>query len=302
MAQLQSLNPPNFNPTSNAPPTIPSGSSAPKDTMSGSSISPNMDNPLTKAVLETSTNFLPNGRIEEKVGNNTFNFSPEEYKSLLNNGEGGLITPQVQKYLEEKRKARIEGETLRGKAEQNVKTEILTKNAILNQENPLTLPQAQLEVSKGFVAPQQMNANGEVTPTSFIQAQAQNTARLAKPIGVIYDVIQSAFNGGRGLEQKEAEATMADIRTSINQDIEGVKLGLKDPSEMKYTLQQAVNANQRLANSVKGLNVINLRYFILQGKDVETQVELNKRFLEDKIRQVNLIELQNQIKASTASI
>lgn len=299
MPQLQSVNPPNFKPSKNSIST-PSASSS--NTMSGASMSPSMDNPLTKPTLETATNFLPSGRVEEKIGNLTFNLSPEEYKSTLNDSAGGLTTPQVQAYLEAKRKARIEGQTLRGKAEQNVKAEVLTKNAILNQNEPLTIPQAQPEVSKGFVSAQQMSPTGEVTPGSFASAQIQNTAKLAKPIGVIYDFAQSLFSGGKGLQQKEAEATIADIKTSINQDIEAVKLGLKDPSEMKFTLQQAVNANQRLANSVKGANMINLRYFVTQGKDVETQVELNKRFLEDKIRQVNLIELQNQIKAQTANI
>lgn len=122
-------------------------------------------------------------------------------------------------------------------------------------------------------------------------------------IGKIYDVVQSVFSGGKGIEQKEAEATFADIKASLAGDLQLVTQGIKDPQEITAKLSRARGANARLQESIKGLNKVNLRYFVLHGADVEAQLIENEELLvdyENQLEAMKSAKLQSQINSIAA--
>lgn len=118
-------------------------------------------------------------------------------------------------------------------------------------------------------------------------------------IGKLYDFSQSLFSGGKGIEQKEAEQTFGELKTDLLNDLEMVKTGLADPNAVSIKLGLAIQANQRLRESISGLNKINLRYFVLHGSDVQTQLIQNEAFFNEYYRQLELakaIQAEQQAK------
>ena len=118
-----------------------------------------------------------------------------------------------------------------------------------------------------------------------------------KTIAEVYDFVYSLTQGGKGIQQKEAEASFADVKSSVNMNIALIKEGLADPDEVAQMIEDADRINNRLEQSAKGWSQKNLRYFLTDGIDVQTQVYLNKNL----IRAWRLRLVQEQINKQSAS-
>lgn len=150
--------------------------------------------------------------------------------------------------------------------------------------------------SPGSIPNKIASAFGNETPQAKINF---NTAfeTIATPIGKIYDFVESAFHGGKGIEQREAESTYAQIEGDLATDISLVQQGLKDPNVVKENIKKARTANNRLLNSITGFNKINLRYAVLHGVDVKERVMNNNDNLGDYEARLLAAELNyNDIK------
>lgn len=255
--------------------------------------------------------FNPDNTVDVRIGSGTSErLSKEEYKTYQ--GEGGKKTPQI-----EKLRQLSENETLK----QNISTQLkrgatiqeITKNLLLQQNQAQQMAQVeqnQLQPSsditpttedtnvypEGSIPSKIAKAFGNETPQQKI-----NEKLITRPIGKIYDFAQSIFSGGKGLEQKEAEKTLSQLDTEINQDLALIKSGLKNPSDVKRKIADARSALVRLDNSVKGLNKYNLRYFVLEGADVRTQILNYQDQLKDYEAMLQAATLENQLAESQAN-
>lgn len=99
---------------------------------------------------------------------------------------------------------------------------------------------------------------------------------VIKPIAEVYDFLYSLTQGGKSIKQIEAEKTLNSINADMQQDLALVKQGLKDPNELNIKIQVAEDALNRLEASVKGLGKLNLRYWLVDGKDVEKQAIISR--------------------------
>lgn len=113
----------------------------------------------------------------------------------------------------------------------------------------------------------------EVNPQKGIGGLA---TAVIKPLAQVWDFAQSLFSGGKGVAQKEAEATWADAKANINMNIALIKDGLADPQEVLNMIELSDRINNRLEQSAKSWSGKNLRYFLTDGVDVQTQVILNR--------------------------
>lgn len=303
MAQLQSLNPPNFNPTSNAPPTIPSTSSAPKETMSGASMTSNEPKLLdeNQKTIQGSLNFNPNGRVQaiDAVGNK-YDFSPKEYSAIL--GKEGLRSPQVEAYLKNQQERAIMGQSARETLNASLKQK--GAQSVLAPIEQAKRDQAILQVDEQNAQQQILNQQKENQPLTFKENmqrfnEATNLANFSlKFTAKAYDFVTSAFYGGKGIEQREAENTIAQVEGDLTRDIDLVNQGLKPAEEVQQNIKLLEQATIRLENSVRGFNKYNLGYFIKDGKDVQTRVKLAR----DNIQDYKMSLRQAQINAIAKGI
>jgi len=109
----------------------------------------------------------------------------------------------------------------------------------------------------------------------------EQTAGLFKTGAEIYDFINSLFSEGKSIKQKEAESTLNQVMADLSSDIALVKTGEKNPQIVREKIKMANQALNRLDESVKGLGKLNLRYWLIDGKDVQTKLSNERDNLND---------------------
>jgi len=124
---------------------------------------------------------------------------------------------------------------------------------------------------------------------------------ILKPVAQVYDFVYSLFQGGKGIEQKEAESSWADVSTAINAGIGDFRNGFTTYDDIAKQLEIARQTNLRLAESTKSWSSKNLRYFITDGLDVETQVKINEQAIERWENELEMARQQSQINSLRAN-
>lgn len=225
--------------------------------------------------------------------------SREEYNA--SEGKSGPVTDKVKKVVQDRQARRLALEEAKIRMEMGLpsagsdpniqamdnKIGSLSDNSAAGaQETP-----ANPDEKKPYFS-DKGKALRDITGISAISFEGQDpvTEFGLDKIAKIYDFANSIFQGGKSLEQKEAEATLSDLNTDLNNDIALVKEGIKPAHEVRAKVKRAREAIARLENSVKKENAFNLRYRILHGVDVQAEVMKQNEFLLDLERQLAIAE------------
>ena len=119
--------------------------------------------------------------------------------------------------------------------------------------------------------------------TSSIIGGTENTfAGTAQKAATFIDIIRSGITGKKPLPVQKAETSFSDASNTISQGIELVKTGQKNISELERDFEQAVGAINRLEAEAKLKGKLNLRFWIDEGKELETSIINEKAILENK--------------------
>lgn len=121
--------------------------------------------------------------------------------------------------------------------------------------------------------------------TAFNTSPSDISTGVSKWVAQSYDFYQSFTKEGKSISQIEAEKTFNKVESDLNQDLMLVANGFKNPSEVRKKITLAEQAIDRLEQATRGANKANLRYMLLDGKDVEAQLIINRQDLQDfKVR------------------
>jgi hypothetical protein len=239
----------------------------------------------------------------------TFNLNEQQFNQRQSNT--GVIDPKLAQLIELEKsttlKNKIQEQLKQGADITSITNQLLRED--LNrrgfnqqqptQESPLT-PQMQENVVAPNIAGNDVFMNslqqGFDNPIKAFKEQGKGFVGEAvlKPIAQVYDFVQSLFNSGKSINQLEAEKTLTAIRTDMQQDIALVKLGLKTPQDVQVKIQLAEQAISRLESSVKGLGQLNVRYWLLDGKDVEAKLIIERGNIEDFKAQLLMAQVGQQ--------
>jgi len=181
-------------------------------------------------------------------------------------------------------------------------TEILKAEQMNNVITPQVTPQqsldyipttarskfiSEMEAKESLSPIDQFNlAGAKLGAGSFVEERQAVQKNILKFGAQIYDFIYSLTQGGKGIEQKEAESTFADVKGAVTAAISDYKDGYMTYEDVNFLINKAEEANNRLAESTKGWSGKNLRYFLLDGHDVQVQTELNRGYIDSWRNQV----------------
>lgn len=116
----------------------------------------------------------------------------------------------------------------------------------------------------------------------------------------VYDAMVSMVKGRKTLKTQKAEASFTDATAILQQDLEMVRSGQMSAIDASRDLEEAAAAINRLESSAKGIGKDNLRWFIDQGKEIETQIIREKRILENL--RLELINAQQEARVNRAKL
>lgn len=251
-----------------------------------------------------------NSNVAEKVEFGGKTISGQEFDDL----QRGRVSPQLQdlQKLRERTilKNHIDKKLKEGALIEDVIAELLNqqggtqsslapevRESILNETE-----ESSFKLKKQFVAPDSFsqkfaNSFGVNVPQQTLGSAAKEAGDvILTPIAKIYDFVNSLFDQGKGIEQREAEQTFKSINGDIAQDLSLVSMDLKDPEDVRKKIKLGRAAVSRLKESVHGLGRYNLYYFLTEGKGVETQIALFEDDLRDYENQLNNALLQRDAR------
>lgn len=274
--------------------------------------------------VQTSTKFNNDGTVTVGKNGQEMTLSKEQYNTFLASQgsesaarqqqvQGFATNPAIQEFTQNLERARIKAKVAQGLAAgatlQQIQNELLqeqvkNQQAQTDQSQPQqdvqapdnrTLGQKYLDYQKNYaeqaVSQNLITSSGrENIKNSLIQKRDQGLKTVAQ----LYDFAYSLTQGGKGINQREAEQTFNQVESSFSQDIAAVEAGLLDASVVQKKIDLAQQANIRLAESVKGLGKYNLRYWLTDGKEVETLLVVNQGSLDNYKQRL----AQAQAKAS----
>jgi hypothetical protein len=151
-------------------------------------------------------------------------------------------------------------------------------NTLLTQQNTQEpMPQAGL-----------LNPVGRVNEA--IAAQKEPSGNILSPAATsflgkaaeIYDSIISSVLSKKSTRVIQAEGSFADASAAITKNIEMVKTGAIEPSQVLRDFERATAAINRLERTTKGLGQVNLRYWIDNGAELEASIANEKAIIENQ--------------------
>ena len=147
------------------------------------------------------------------------------------------------------------------------------------------------------------NLNGEKkTPKQVLSTLQDITAVELKPVAQVYDFVQSLFSGGKSIEQKMTESNFADVKASINNNLNLLSQGIGDADTIRKDIMTAERINAEFESSAKKFSNKNLRYYLTDGKDILIQSELNKDSIANWKMQLAAAEQQATLKRLRGAI
>lgn len=113
---------------------------------------------------------------------------------------------------------------------------------------------------------------------SFQEAALGGISSSAK----IYDAVYSAVLNKKPLSVSTYETSFTDASNVLARDIELVRAGLKSPVEAQRNYQQALISINKLEEVSHNRGMVNLRYWITDGFELETSIAQEKALLESQ--------------------
>lgn len=237
--------------------------------------------PQAPPLIEGGVKFNPDKTVDYTVGGKTFKLSPEEYNNILKSTGGNQNLPAAASA----KTAEILGYE-----------RLPQQERLLRQELAKGVPSGQIIQAPIIPTLEEMEKNIPVKMKPGMKQiipGVETTGSLKKDIGIaapviaqtaaeIYDTFEKSLFGARksGRVQK-AETEFTDATNIIKQNIEMVKAGNKDYTDALRDFENALGAISRLERTTKGLGKINLRYWLDNGKELETSILNEKTILEN---------------------
>lgn len=223
----------------------------------------------------------PNGTVDYSLGGRTFNLNREEYEAMKGVRDGKLPSnvDEIRALENELRKKSVEFKE--GKITPSDQEIGNVSQSI--DEQLQALAAAEQAPKQGVFEKLPKDALPNVIMAKLgAETPSEVPGVVIKQVAEIYDFVYSLTQGGKDISQKEAENTMADLKTSINFEFDQVSKGLKSSDSLIQDIYLAEQTNNRLESSAKGLNKLNLRYYLLDGgKDIQTNAIINKAIIQD---------------------
>ena len=115
------------------------------------------------------------------------------------------------------------------------------------------------------------------------------------------DQISSALQSKKDVKQLVAEQALTDTFTTLTDSIEQLKLGNVDASEIIESFDLVQEKIDNLESLLHGSNKLRLRYFLTEGKDIETEVRKRKKQLEFLRENIAVAAQQGELIRARAS-
>ena len=244
-------------------PSIPSASSAPN--MSKDAQAP------PSANFKSSVNFLPEGRVAYSVGGKNYNLSRQEYQGVLalkGSKTGGTASPQVKDILSQENVARAAAT----KQFESQQVEGAAKSLGIQPFGEADVPSVG-ELGRGEQVPSNMLSEGLGNIAESVTAPRPIKSTLSTVAELLFtglDIIPFVESPRANPKIQNTKSTLTNINSLISTDIGLVSQGLKDPNEVTSSLQEAAFALNRVERTTKGLGKASPRYWLDQGKEIET--------------------------------
>lgn len=262
--------------------------------------------------------FNPDKSVNYGIGDKSYNLTPGEYKNFVGGGVGATMTPNVQALQQDIQDAALRKQ-IYDQLTRNAKIEKF-KNEIIGQElarssppidaqgtdlpqvNDLILAESsKVETSAKDKIAAARAQNGEIgafgKEGALDVAVQESVLYGSRTTANIYDNLRATITGGETADIKGARASFTQAGAAIESDINLVRQGLLSPSEAMRNFELAVQAQVRLENAAKKKGLNNLRYWVRDGKDLETDILINRQFLEKQRDQLLIAEQQAIVNA-----
>jgi hypothetical protein len=171
-----------------------------------------------------------------------------------------------------------------GQAEPTTQTTATPEQRVQGLQN--TLPESNVQQVTAA------QANSGISPTFLGQVpEIKQTA-----VGIIL-FLKSQIRGSESKSTgvKQAEAAFADAEKIIQNEIEQVRMGLRDPIEVKKSLIMGTNAINDLEAQTHGINKYDLRYMNDQGRELETAIALQKSSMAEYLRELDQAAVEGRV-------
>ncbi len=132
----------------------------------------------------------------------------------------------------------------------------------------------------------------------------QGLSAAANLISSLSSILPSDFQiaAKKSPQVQQAESTFIDASNVINQDIEMVRLGQKNPADVLADIDAASRAVNTLGNQVKGTGKLQLRYWIDEGREIEASVLREQRILENQLVELQQAQIEARVNKANASL
>ena len=114
----------------------------------------------------------------------------------------------------------------------------------------------------------------------------------------VYEGLESSIFGVRKTGSvTSAEQGFLDASNIITKDIELVKIGQKNPLDVQKDIQRSIDSINSLEEETHGLGLISLRYWLSNGRELQTSISQEKSNLEQqRILLLQAVDQYNQAK------
>lgn len=114
------------------------------------------------------------------------------------------------------------------------------------------------------------------------------------------DGVASIFSARKSADVITAEGALNDAIGKIESDIELVKAGRKNYSEVKLNFERARTSLNRLQGTQKGLGKLNLRYWLGGGAEVEQAILIYNETLEELEQELDIAAQEGRLARTQA--
>lgn len=155
---------------------------------------------------------------------------------------------------------------------------------VFSQETPEISQQRGAGGIAGTLGLQATPPQGEITLEDFGQTK--------ELIAQITDIARRGITGKKPTKAQAAEAIFTSLVTSIQKDVNDVKLGVQDPNTVSEKFRRAQNAISLYEGSYKGLGSVDLRFWLSDGKEVEADILIMKDTMVDLATDLEIAKQQ----------
>lgn len=255
-----------------------------------------------KPGVNTNITINPDKSVTLSTGEQKFVLSDAEYRDYLRTQrKGGTNQPGSVGY---EREAQLAANNILRRTNLSARvSEILAERGNVSAEGDVPQvsdlmnsnvgqDQSSLELAGTAISNiKNMVTGGKVNPI-IANSKKQNIKTLISDAANIYDSFRSLIRTGKSVSVVQAESAFVDASSSLKNNIDLVKLGA-DPSIAIRDMKNSVSALSRLESQTKGLGMVDLRFWIDKGAELEASIANEKSVLES-LRQELVAAIEQQ--------